>query len=81
MLSDRSGVDLVVFRMSTYESGVNDPEVVVNGHYQPIPVAFDIKYCSIAWKNAGVSIRLFDLAGAFPCRLLRVVIQGFERYS
>lgn len=49
--SDSNGVDLVVFRVGSHKADVNDACVVVDLHYQPVVVSFDVKDYAIARED------------------------------
>jgi hypothetical protein len=64
--SDGCGVDLVVFRVCSYEADENDAGIVVDFHDQTIGVALDVEDDAVVREDISGRIVLLNLVGAVP---------------
>ena len=62
--------------MGVDKPDINYLELVLHGDNQPIRIALNVEYDTVVAKNAGRSVRGFDVLRAFPSGFLGLCIPG-----
>jgi hypothetical protein len=60
--------------MCSHKADENNPDGIVNLHYQTVMIAFYIKGHPVVPKDIGASIALFDIVWRIPFRRLGFVV-------
>jgi hypothetical protein len=78
-MSDLLRVDFVVRHVGADKPYINDLEIVLHSHDQPIGVSLDVEYDAIVAKDAGGPVLGFNVLRALPPGFLRLSIPRPQR--
>ena len=77
--SDGDSIDVVIFSMGTQKSNIDYPEIVLNGSYEPVSIAFDVENHSVVGQEAGMPVISLDIRGRSPLSMLHISVPGQQR--
>jgi hypothetical protein len=77
--SDGGSIDLVIFSMRSHKSNIDNSELIPNGRYEPVGIAFDVENYTVIGQEAGVPMISLDIRRRFPMSLFHIGVPCQQR--